>query len=289
MNLSIKLFLVACLAVGLIYFLYWEAGERFCSRLCPGNTVFSRRFAKAGGYKWCYLVRDEGAEIAINRTPGRTVIPDPTGHLQIPSAIGGIPVTRLGMYSLAWYLHLESVDIPSPVASIENYAFAGCCNLKVVSIPETVTNIATSAFAPHRAINVDSRNPCFCSIDGVLYDRKLTQILICPREKKSVTIPSSVTNIGAFAFHDCCQLEEITIPASVRTIGAFAFGETIRLRRMRFLGDAPECAKNGIFDLVHCLPIILVDETSKGWRGNCTNEVLWQGCAVQFVGKSENQ
>lgn len=41
MNLPIKLFLVACLAVGPLYFLYWEAGERFCSRLCPGNTAAS--------------------------------------------------------------------------------------------------------------------------------------------------------------------------------------------------------------------------------------------------------
>lgn len=40
---------------------------------------------------------------------------------------------------------------------------------------------------------------------------------------KSVSLPSTLTNIGAYAFHGCAVLTEVTIPEAVTTIGEYAF------------------------------------------------------------------
>ena len=48
---------------------------------------------------------------------------------------------------------------------------------------------------------------------GVFYDSGIT----------SVTFPSSLTNIGAFAFDDCSKLTSISFPSSLTSIGDYAF------------------------------------------------------------------
>ena len=40
---------------------------------------------------------------------------------------------------------------------------------------------------------------------------------------KTVTVPASVTSIGAGAFGDCAQLTEIHLPSGIRSIGRAAF------------------------------------------------------------------
>ena len=59
--------------------------------------------------------------------------------------------------------------------------------------------------------------------DGAQYSGDGTVLLSCPKEVKSFTIPSSVTEIGEGAFEDCGSLSSITIPSSVTKIGGGAF------------------------------------------------------------------
>ena len=43
--------------------------------------------------------------------------------------------------------------------------------------------------------------------------------------EKKIDIPSSITQMGRYAFHQCKALNEILIPSSVEQIGEFAFSE----------------------------------------------------------------
>jgi len=52
----------------------------------------------------------------------------------------------------------------------------------------------------------------------------------------SVTIPSSVTSIGPFAFHLNIAMPSVSIPSSVTTIGASAFSSCTILTSIKFLG-----------------------------------------------------
>ncbi len=73
-------------------------------------------------------------------------------------------------------------------------------------------------------VHVDSHNPFYSSLDGVLFNKNLTEILqIPPQMRGDYTIPASVTTIGPKAFNLCGLLTSVTIPNGVTCIGDHAF------------------------------------------------------------------
>ena len=135
-------------------------------------------------------------------------------------------VTSIGERAFVGCSSLTSVTIPLSVTSIGDRAFVGCSSLTSVTIPSSVTSIGSYAFyycSSLTSINVDSANRYYCSIDGVLYNKDATELVCCPGGAKSMTIPSSVTRIGNYAFEYCSALISVTIPSSVTSIGEFAF------------------------------------------------------------------
>jgi hypothetical protein len=117
--------------------------------------------------------------------------------------------------------------IPSSVTAIGANAFYQCRNLTSINIPSSVTTIGYNAFGGNNltSITVDSRNASYTDIDGVLFDKNKTTLILYPSEKKASTysIPSSVMSIGNFAFSGCRNLISISIPSSVTSIGNFTF------------------------------------------------------------------
>ena len=85
---------------------------------------------------------------------------------------------------------------------------------------------------PLQSIDVAEGNQYFTSIDGVLFNKDLTQIIRYPQAKNGnqYTIPNSVTHIGDWAFSECKSLQSIVIPNSVTYIGYEAFSECIALQ-----------------------------------------------------------
>ncbi len=146
----------------------------------------------------------------------------------IPSKIDGVAVTSIG--SIAFYncKNLTSITIPNSVTSIGGCAFEGCVCLTSVTIPSSVTSIARYAFSgctSLTSINVAAANTAYSSVDGVLFNKDKTELVLYPegRPYASYSIPSSVTSIGGYAFSGCTSLTSVTIPNSVTSIGDSAF------------------------------------------------------------------
>ena len=130
-------------------------------------------------------------------------------------------------------VYLDNITIPNTVETIVDGAFERC-NVQYINIPASVKSMANSTFehcTQLQEINVDSANPYFSSIDGVLFNKAGTKLLqyTIGSENTSYTVPDGVTDIisSAFQFN---ILESITLPASLSNIDGNALNECTLLK-----------------------------------------------------------
>lgn len=163
-----------------------------------------------------------GAAITITGYTG------PGGNIIIPSTINGLPVTSIGDDAFVFDYDVNGVSFPNTVTNIgyEAFLFSGLTN---VSVPANVVNVGESAFGGCgglNEINVNSENPNYSSLDGVLFDKNQKTLLQFPGGVVGTyTIPDSVTSIGDFAFAHG-DLPNVVIPGNVSRIGIDAFYES---------------------------------------------------------------
>ncbi len=143
-------------------------------------------------------------------------------YIKLPA---GLTELNLGMF---FYCEkLESIEIPKGVTHIGDHAFYYCRDLKTITIPASVTHIGQNVFGSCddlESIHVESENKYYCSVDGVLFNKNMTQLIRFPSSHRSAlyVIPAGITDIASTAF-DNCLLSYIEIPASVTSIGDAAF------------------------------------------------------------------
>ena len=130
-------------------------------------------------------------------------------------------VTSIGKYAFSGCSGLTSLTLPSGVTSIGRYAFEGCSGLTSLTLSSGVTSIGYSAFSGCSGlkyircqINDEIETylskghpfiPVECGIEYYLNDKKIT----------SVVIPSTITELGKYAFQNCRDLTYVYVSWSV--------------------------------------------------------------------------
>lgn len=145
-----------------------------------------------------------------------------SGAYQIPQE-----VTTISTGAFWDCRNLTGITLPEGLKIIGRSAFAGCGGLTEMTIPVGVTDIDEGVFAGCSSLTdiiVDEQNPNYSSVDGVLFDKTGTKLMLCPAGKKGdYQIPDGVKNIKSGAFTSCDGLMKVTIPSGVTGIGGSVF------------------------------------------------------------------
>ena len=138
-------------------------------------------------------------------------------------------ITTIQNYSFSGCTGLTSVSIPSSVTRINQGAFQNCSSLATISIPSSVTYIGDDAFTSCSSLAAvyisDLAAWCEISFNSIKANplQVAQHLYLNGEEIISLTIPSSVTSVGKYAFYGLMSLTSVTIPNTVTSIGASAF------------------------------------------------------------------
>ncbi|MCD8128722.1 MAG: leucine-rich repeat protein, partial [Oscillospiraceae bacterium] len=171
-------------------------------------------------------------------------------------------VTSIGDSAFWGCSSLTGVTLPGSVTSIGSSAFYYCSSLTSITIPSSVTSIEDAAFASCGSlteIKVSEHNTIYCSTDGILFAKNMTELIYYPAGKTEAfyAIPDGVSIIGDYAFFSCDSLTNVTIPSGVTYIGYAAFAYCHYLESMT-IPDSVTYIGERVFGWCSCLTEILV-------------------------------
>lgn len=192
---------------------------------------------------------------------------------QIRSVVIQNGVTNIGKYAFYKCNRLVSITFPDTLLSINDYAFYSCNHLTDIQISEGTKYLSFSAFSycsslrtlslpaslttcedtssfygcdNLESVSVDSDNPNYTSIDGILYNKNKTSLLFVPVAWKTETLelPKTVTKIENSVMDDNKYVRKIIFPSGFTNIGYYSLYSCDSLTTLIFLGNAPALYSN---------------------------------------------
>lgn len=210
-----------------------------------------------------------------------------THNSELESVVIGNHVLSIGKQAFYDGSKLMNISIPDSVTSIGDDAFGKTAYFEkeenwkegvlyigdcLISAKETVTSyevkkeitvIADEAFDACEnltEITVEAENPNYEALDGVLFNKGKTNLIVYPvkNERTTYTIPDSVVTVSKYAFCGSTNLEEISIPNGVESIESGAFRNCPNLKNISIPASV-KTLNAGAFDLCSSLKNINVD------------------------------
>ncbi len=243
------------------------------------------------GITWTYIVENGEASVGIggdsimtstSAVPGTT-----TGAIDIPSTLGGYPVTGISAFAFS-HLEITCVTIPESVTNIGVSAFAACENLESVIIANCRATIPSDAFKGCTSLRSATLPvSAFNTYSGIPYEVRsaLTNLVFASGTTKIDTM-IDMSN-SAYSTAACPALQSVTIPASVTRIGDYVFKDCASLTDVYFEGDAPDMGV-GVFLGTPRALTSHVTEGTIGWSDDFSSEVpeTWNGRRIAVGGSA---
>ncbi len=196
-------------------------------------------------------------------------------------------VKEIGELAFAGCYRLWEVSLGAGVTTIGEQAFSGCTSLITVKLNDALKNdgVAANAFLDCKRLvevittrtDIAKGSNTFGGVakfadqihagDSKISVSKDGFITLSSRlvgyngSDKVVTIPSSVENIGAYAFYANTLVEEVVVGDSVKTIGEGAFSSCESLKKIS-IGKKVNTIGNGAFDNCWNVAELTLDATN---------------------------
>ncbi len=197
-----------------------------------------------------YTVSEEENYSAITKYVGNAK------SVVIPKKLGGAPVKLI--YGVAFMgADITSVVMPESVMYIGDYAFSNCRYLETIKFSENIQVIGIEAFKDCTALGAAKLPSKLEKIGSYAFYRctALRNVVIPENLEgfrsecafamctglKSIIFEDGIERIGGYGgFANAILLEELVFPASVKKVDGSTFAGSSMLKKVVFLGDAPE-------------------------------------------------
>lgn len=156
---------------------------------------------------------------------------------------------------------IREIVIPNGVHELDGFTFCCCYKLTSIYIPASVTSIESGYIIGSDKlcyIHVAQDNPNYCSVDGVLIDKKEKILISYPQGKtdSTYTIPADVVSIGFQSFNNHKYLTSVVVPGTVNTIDVAAFIGCKNLTEVTILDGVKLINQHAFFS---CKNLLTVD------------------------------
>ncbi len=201
-------------------------------------------------------------------------------------------VVYIGEYAFNNCHSLEKINIPELVTIIPNSCFCNCYELSNIVFDEPVfatrlETIGESAFQNciklnsielPKSLNFIGRRAFFNSgLTSIVLPENINLedgIFAKCENLKSVSLPTSLTQIPTEMFHSCCSLKSFVIPSNIKKIGHYAFASCRELENIIIPNSVEEIGEGAFYSNDSLKNITLPESISK--IGNiafehCTN------------------
>lgn len=136
---------------------------------------------------------------------------------------------RIEAHAFGLCENIKSITIPDSVEVIGAQAFESCSSLEYIYIGSGVKEIGVAPFVFEvegspcinlKNIEVSKDNKKYKSVDGVLFNKEMTELIQYPigKNQKEYVIPDSVTTSGYGAFCYCDELTKLTVGKGITVI-----------------------------------------------------------------------
>ena len=298
-----------------------------------GDYVFTFATVKTGFWvdqdNECFSNDAQGVLFNKEKTVLLKAPTELTGAYTVPDTVNTIETVAFSFCDM-----LTNLTIGDSVTRINSDAFRYCRKLQVLSLGDGMTDLGNlfstsvgldaletlnlgaglksfsnngsyfSTLSALQEINVSSDHPTYCSSDGVMYSKDMTELIAFPTARtggfqipESVTciagsgfqrcalsliiIPESVTEIYG-GFSDCEYLVEIAIPDKVTEIRQFSFRGCSELKRIQLPAQLQTIGQYAFENCTSLTEISFPKELNKIERG------VFEGCStlskVTFMG-----
>ena len=143
----------------------------------------------------------------------------------------------------------ETFKTPDSILTIKDSAFWGCEKLTEIEIPKNVMKIETDAFVEtygNKRYVVAEGNSCFCEKNGAICSKDGKTLLHVPIGLETFTVPDGIVYINAenndyesIAFESNEKITSVTIPSSVIQIGEYTFMDCENLVELHMKHQTP--------------------------------------------------
>ncbi|MBQ7006172.1 MAG: leucine-rich repeat protein [Clostridia bacterium] len=160
-------------------------------------------------------------------------------------------IYTIGLYAFMYCSNLTEGVIPATAKNVVRFPYYDCAKLKKITVEEGITYVADlvwsgtpleelvlpstvsggffANFDKIQKYTVAENNPYYTSVDGVLFNKKMTNLVSYPATKtdKYYKLPESVTSINNYAFGHTSGLKYLDMSdCAVATIKDKTFNQT---------------------------------------------------------------